>query len=437
MQPVQPINYLAMAPQPDIGAAILSGLKAGEGFRNILDRRAEVARQQAEQQQYATDVGTFMRNPSAQGAALLALKYPKQHEVIFEGMKALSSEQQKAEDQHVSELFAAYEANRPEIAAEIFSKRVSGKINSGVASDIEQKAYELLQREPENAHQLIRGLATLGMTRNKDFIDSYATRRESERKDQVQPYVVEEQKAKASQAQSDATIKGEEAKVAPQLVTQKLERGAAEIGLTRAQTAQSIAATKKLTIETQMAVAEAASGGDRTKQFEAEQRLRSEYNNGTKVYQDTMEAYRRMKSATNDGPGDLALIYSYMKMLDPGSVVREGEFATASNSAGLDAKVRNIYNKVLNGERLTPGQRKTFIGQSGRLAEAAGRREKEIRSGLEVVVKNYRLNPENVFSTGIRPDPAPGGASDWQGSTNASKSPNKSRTAGGATVSGW
>lgn len=437
MQPVQPINYLAMAPQPDIGAAILSGLKAGEGFRNILDRRAEVARQQAEQQQYAADVGTFMRNPSAQGAALLALKYPKQHEVIFEGMKALSSEQQKAEDQHVSELFAAYEANRPEIAAEIFSKRVSGKINSGVASDIEQKAYELLQREPENAHQLIRGLATLGMTRNKDFIDSYATRRESERRDQVQPYVVEEQKAKASQAQSDATIKGEEAKVAPQLVTQKLERGAAEIGLTRAQTAQSIAATKKLTIETQMAVAEAASGGDRTKQFEAEQRLRSEYNNGTKVYQDTMEAYRRMKSATNDGPGDLALIYSYMKMLDPGSVVREGEFATASNSAGLDAKVRNIYNKVLNGERLTPGQRKTFIGQSGRLAEAAGRREKEIRSGLEVVVKNYRLNPENVFSTGIRPDPAPGGASDWQGSTNASKIPNKSRTAGGATVSGW
>jgi hypothetical protein len=426
-----------MIPQVDLGSSILSGLKAGEAIKEIFDQRAEAERLQAEQQQYAQDVRAFMKDPTAQGAAALALKYPKQHEVIFEGMKALSADQQKAEDQHAAELFAAYEANRPEIAAEIFSKRVTGKINSGVASDIEQNALDLLQREPENAHQLIRGLATLGMTRNKDFIEAYTARRESERRDQMQPYVVEEQKAKASQAQSDATIKGEEAKAAPQLVTQKLERGAAEIGLTRAQTVQSIAAAKKLTIETQMAVAEAASGGDRTKQFEAERQLRREYDNGTKGYQDTMEAYRRMKAATNDGPGDLALIYSYMKMLDPGSVVREGEFATASNSAGLDARVRNIYNKVLNGERLTPGQRKTFLGQSGRLAEAAGRREKEIRTGLEVVVKNYRLNPENVFGSGIRPDPAPGGESDWKGSTNSGKSSGKSRTSGGATVSGW
>lgn len=437
MQSIQPINYMSMIPQVDLGKSLLGGLKAGTEIRDSIDKRNEAERLIAEKQQYSQDVGTFMKAPTAQGAAALALKYPKQHEAIFAGMKALNADQQKAEDQHVAELFSAYEANRPEIAADIFSKRVTAKINSGSASDIEQKAYELLQKEPENAHQLIRGLATLGMTRNKDFVDAHSTMRDVARKDQLQPLVVDEQRAKTSQAQSTATIKAEEAKVAPQAISQQLQQGAANIGLTKAQTAQAVIATKKLAEETQRAVAEAASGGDPTKRFEAELKLRKEYDAGTKVYQDTMEAYRRMKSATNDGPGDLALIYSYMKMLDPGSVVREGEFATASNSAGLDAKVRNIYNKVLNGERLTPGQRKTFIGQSGRLAEAAGRREKEIRSGLEVVVKNYRLNPENVFSTGIRPDPAPGGASDWQGSTNASKSPNKSRTAGGATVSGW
>ncbi len=437
MQAIQPINYAAMIPQVDLGKSVLNGLKAGADIRESIDKRDEAERQALEKQQYAQDVGVYMKSPTAQGAVALALKYPKQHQAIFEGMKVLNADQQKAEDQHAAELFSAYEANRPEIAADIFSKRVTAKINSGAASEIERQTFDLLQKDPQNAHQLIRGLATLGMTRNKDFMDSYATRRESERKDELQPFVVEEQKAKAGQAQSTATIKAEEAKAAPQTVAQQLQQGAANIGLTRAQTAQTVMATKKLTIETQMAVAEAASGGDRTKQFEAERQLRREYDNGTKGYQDTMEAYRRMKAATNDGPGDLALIYSYMKMLDPGSVVREGEFATASNSAGLDARVRNIYNKVLNGERLTPGQRKTFLGQSGRLAEAAGRREKEIRTGLEVVVKNYRLNPENVFGSGIRPDPAPGGESDWKGGTNSGKSSGKSRTSGGATVSGW
>jgi len=34
-----------------------------------------------------------------------------------------------------------------------------------------------------------------------------------------------------------------------------------------------------------------------------------------------------------------------MKILDPGSVVREGEFATAQNSAGIPERIRAKYNR--------------------------------------------------------------------------------------------
>ena len=36
-----------------------------------------------------------------------------------------------------------------------------------------------------------------------------------------------------------------------------------------------------------------------------------------------------------DAAGDMALIFSYMKMLDPNSTVREGEYATAQDAGSI------------------------------------------------------------------------------------------------------
>lgn len=55
--------------------------------------------------------------------------------------------------------------------------------------------------------------------------------------------------------------------------------------------------------------------------------------------------------------GDLGLIFSYMKALDPGSVVREGEQASAQNAAGVPEQIRNAYNRLVSGQRLSPEQR--------------------------------------------------------------------------------
>ena len=54
------------------------------------------------------------------------------------------------------------------------------------------------------------------------------------------------------------------------------------------------------------------------------------------------EAYGRIhaaKDAPPSGASDIALLYGYMKVLDPGSTVREGEFATASNAGGIPDKI--------------------------------------------------------------------------------------------------
>jgi hypothetical protein len=81
-----------------------------------------------------------------------------------------------------------------------------------------------------------------------------------------------------------------------------------------------------------------------------------------KTYQTVRNAFEKVRSSAvlGTGPGDISTIFAYMKMLDPGSVVREQEFATASNSGGVPESVRGLYNSLLNGEFLTPELRRQF-----------------------------------------------------------------------------
>jgi len=71
-------------------------------------------------------------------------------------------------------------------------------------------------------------------------------------------------------------------------------------------------------------------------------------------------ALQKVLSAPNDPSGDLAKVFGIMKILDPGSTVREGEQATARDAAGVGERMFNIYNQVVKGDSLTPEQRKRF-----------------------------------------------------------------------------
>jgi len=91
------------------------------------------------------------------------------------------------------------------------------------------------------------------------------------------------------------------------------------------------------------------------------------------------------------------LIFNYMKMLDPGSTVREGEFANAENAGGAWSKLGVQYNKLLGGARLTPQVRASFLKSAKGLYDAAEGGEKKVRAGIERIAKGYGLNTENIF----------------------------------------
>jgi hypothetical protein len=156
----------------------------------------------------------------------------------------------------------------------------------------------------------------------------------------------------------------------------------------------------KITAETDKLRMDMANPDPGEDAFDREKKLRDEYVKLTGEYTVVRDAYRKIDAALDSAPGDLSLIFSYMKMLDPGSVVRESEFATAQNAAGVPDQIRNAYNRALTGERLGEKQRSEFRAQAESLMTAASLRDAEVKKGLDPIIQQYRLNPENIFGVG-------------------------------------
>jgi hypothetical protein len=103
--------------------------------------------------------------------------------------------------------------------------------------------------------------------------------------------------------------------------------------------------------------------------------LRSELAPLVKDARLTIAAAANVENAlTNPRPtaaSDMRAVFTYMKLLDPTSVVREGEYATAKNAASWPEAVRNSYNKAIDGQFLSPKQRADFITEARRARGAA------------------------------------------------------------------
>lgn len=108
-------------------------------------------------------------------------------------------------------------------------------------------------------------------------------------------------------------------------------------------------------------------------QQDAAMKLSKQFEDESKVFKTQVDAYNRIVTAASEpsAAGDLSLIFAYMKMLDPGSVVREQEFANAQNAAGVPERVRAMYNNALRGERLTESTRADFLNQANNIYFAA------------------------------------------------------------------
>ena len=132
--------------------------------------------------------------------------------------------------------------------------------------------------------------------------------------------------------------------------------------------------------------------------FGRENTLRSQYLDKTKDYTGIAQAFTKVEAAAKDpsAAGDLSLIFGYMKILDPASVVRETEFANAQNAAGVPDQIRNLWNRALRGERLNENQRDDFVNSAKKLVVSQKGQLDNLNKQYIDIATAYNLDPTKI-----------------------------------------
>jgi hypothetical protein len=406
-----PIDYGVQIADPT--QAFLGAFQTGASIQETRLKQ-EQQQQQMANQKLIQEGFAKLRQPGATAAdyANLSMMLPEtQAKSVRESFNLLSGERQNAALQQSGQVFSAFKSGKPEIAISLLDQQIEGKRNSGDEAGAKfLETWRDVAKENPKATEDYFGFTISQMPGGDKVITSAIALEGERRAKEKQPYEL-------LKLSSEAIIKEQEAKFAPDKFLTDLNLTKEQIEQAKAARRASDAAARKSGAEAQRAEAEAKqvlSGIiPADKRPELETKFRKEYNDQTKPYQEVKSAYGRVLSSEDSAVGDLSLIFGYMKMLDPGSVVREGEFATAQNAAGVPERITNIYNKVATGQRLSPSQRESFKGQAKGLYNSALEGEKTVRTGLERISKGYGLNTENIFysateqaPTGAPPAPA-------------------------------
>jgi len=109
--------------------------------------------------------------------------------------------------------------------------------------------------------------------------------------------------------------------------------------------------------------------------------------------------------------GDLALTFSYMKILDPTSTIRESEQASARNARGVPEYVRHAWNNLKKGLTLTPKQREDFRSRAMLMAQPAIAEEQKYVNSFGNMAILSGLSPQNV-TIGLYGAESPGSSTD-------------------------
>jgi len=258
INPLQPpINYLAGMPQLDVGTKALQ-------LSAALQKQQEIAKQEDLKKQFSADMQSAMADGSQVAWANMIAKYPQFREALGDVRKTYGEEKIKTEFNQGIGISHALETGRPEIAQERLQLIVDGLQNSGRPTGIYGQALDALKAGNVD-------VARSGINMALSIADPERFKKITETRiaATVAPADIEKRLSESEKAVADAKKAVAEAATAPERTAAELRlkqseaelkaiqakneplKFAADLGLTRAQTSQALAAAGKSSVETQ------------------------------------------------------------------------------------------------------------------------------------------------------------------------------------------
>lgn len=133
---------------------------------------------------------------------------------------------------------------------------------------------------------------------------------------------------------------------------------------------------------------------------DTEMKLGDDYRAQSKDFKAVGDAYKQINAtldkSTTSPAATLAAATKFMKLLDPGSVVRESELGMALAATGVFDRATNYVNTLKYGKVLTPSQAADFKNITAQIYGAAQAGQQSIDKDYTSKAKAYKLRPENI-----------------------------------------
>ena len=143
------------------------------------------------------------------------------------------------------------------------------------------------------------------------------------------------------------------------------------------------------------AVPEPEPGIDQNKVFDQTNALADDFAREAQVAVDVAAAVTRAQSAGDNAVGDQTRIIALNKLLDPGSIVREGEFNRVGRAGGLEAQAQFFFSQMKDG-RLPPELRASLDAEIASQARAASQALAPTIARFNERATSFGLNPAQV-----------------------------------------
>ena len=126
--------------------------------------------------------------------------------------------------------------------------------------------------------------------------------------------------------------------------------------------------------------------------------LRKEFTALSAPFIELRDAIRKVEQSneTPSAAGDLSLIFNFMKIQDPASVVRESEFATAQNATSLKGRLGASAQRVVSGQRMTVAQRQDFVDTANRLFGTQLQSQIAMEGNFRKIAERSGMNSKDV-----------------------------------------
>ena len=149
--------------------------------------------------------------------------------------------------------------------------------------------------------------------------------------------------------------------------------------------------------------------GDSTKaQMNAEMDLAKAFSN-----EDVVKSFSKVKTHANrlfelarnspTASNDEALIVEFNKVIDEGSVVKEGEFARTAEGGGLWTKWKNKFGRYKEGTILQPSQRDTIVDTVKTILSGIQPAYEQKKEFYRERANKYKLDPTMIIGVESTP----------------------------------